>query len=373
MPYTRPPLTKEFLRARDQVVDDHLLPAEPDATWLLGDRATVLDPVARRVTLSDHGELGYERLIIATGCRSRPWPGPGAELSGVHTIRSADDALALRDALVPGVRVAIVGAGFIGSEVAASVRVCGYDVALFDIADTPMTALGPDLGRRCADLQRSHGAELHMGAAIVALRGHGGRFHAIETADGTLHEADLVVIALGAIPCTEWLAGSGITAAGQLRCDATLTVPSAPDVLAAGDVASWPYAPTGDHVRVEHWTNAAEQGALTGRNALVEPGERGVYSGIPSFWSDQYDTKVQAIGLSHLATSHHVIEESADGDRLLSVALRDGVLVGVAGFNAARRLPHYRGRLGQPFEVEAQQRALADDPKALGVPMAKLT
>jgi 3-phenylpropionate/trans-cinnamate dioxygenase ferredoxin reductase subunit len=180
------------------------------------------------------------------------------------------------------------------------------------------------------------------------------------------------VIALGAVPCTDWLAGSGITAGDRLVCDATLTVLGAPDVLAAGDVASWPYGPAGDLLRVEHWTNAAEQGVLAGRNALVEPAERQAYAGIPSFWSDQYDAKVQAIGVSHLATSHHVVEASEAGDRLLGVGLRDGVLVSVAGFNAARRLPHYRARLGQPFDVHAEQRAVADDPKALGAPMAKL-
>jgi 3-phenylpropionate/trans-cinnamate dioxygenase ferredoxin reductase component len=353
MPYTRPPLSKKVLTSGDKGVADCLMPAELEATWRLGERATGLDRSARRVTLADGERLAYDRLVIATGSRARLWTGPGAGLAGVHVLRNVDDALALREAFAAGQRVAIVGAGFIGCEVASSARELGLDVELFDIVTTPMPALGPLIGERCAALQRAHGVELHLGVGIAALHGSGGRVRELELADGTRHAADLVVMALGAIPCTDWLAGSGLPVGRGIACDATLTVLGEPDVLAAGDIAAWPHALAGgDRIRVEHWTNAAEQGALAGRNAVLAPPEREAYAGVPSFWSDQFGVKIQAVGLPHLAERHEVVEESDDGARLVAIAEREGVLVGAIGFDAARRLPHYRRLLGTPIDVD---------------------
>jgi NADPH-dependent 2,4-dienoyl-CoA reductase/sulfur reductase-like enzyme len=367
MPYTRPPLSKELLTSAEAGIADHLFPSQVDATWRLGERATGIDRDTRRLELAGGEPLPYDRLVIATGCRARPWSGQGAELAGLHLIRQAEDALALRAALADGARVAILGAGFIGCEVASSARQLGLDVTLFDIAPAPMPALGPLLGERCAALHRAHGVALHLGVGIAALLGENGRVRAIELNDGTRHEADVVVVALGAMPCTDWLAGSGLRVERGVRCDATLTAEGDPDLLAAGDIAEWPHPLAGGHpIRVEHWTNAAEQGAHAGRNAVLAATDREPYVGIPSFWSDQYGVRIQALGLPHLAGRHHVVEETDDGSRLVAVAERHGLLIGVVAFNGARRLPHYRDRLGSPLDLESLRAELAEDPQALG-------
>jgi 3-phenylpropionate/trans-cinnamate dioxygenase ferredoxin reductase component len=353
MPYTRPPLSKELLTTADASVADHRFPAQVEATWLLGTRAIGIARETRRLKVAGGEQIPYERLVIATGCRARSWAGPGAELTGLHLIRHAEDALALRSALAEGTRVAIVGAGFIGCEVASSARKLGLDVSLFDIAPTPMPALGPLLGERCAN--------------ISALYGENGRVHGLELTDGTRHDADVVVVALGAVPCTDWLADSGLAVERGVRCDATLTVEGDPDVLAAGDIAEWPHPLAGGQpIRVEHWTNAAEQGAHAGRNSVLAAPDRAPYVGIPSFWTDQHGVRIQALGLPHLADRHHVVEEADDGSRLVAVAERAGVLVGVVAFDGARRLPKYRHRLGSPLDLESLSAELADDPQALG-------
>jgi 3-phenylpropionate/trans-cinnamate dioxygenase ferredoxin reductase component len=371
MPYTRPPLSKELLTTADASVADHRFPAQVDATWLLGTRAIGIARETRRLKVAGGEQIPYERLVIATGCRARSWAGPGAELTGLHLIRHAEDALALRSALAEGTRVAIVGAGFIGCEVASSARKLGLDVSLFDIAPTPMPALGPLLGERCAALHRAHGVDLHLGVGIAALHGEGGRVRAIELVDGTRHEADVVVVALGAVPCTDWLADSGLVVERGVRCDATLTVEGDPNLLAAGDIVEWPHPLAGGRpIRVEHWTNAAEQGAHAGRNAIRPASDREPYVGIPSFWSDQYGTRIQALGLPHLADRHHIVEETDAGSRLVAVAEHRGLLVGVVAFAGARRLPYYRRRLGTPLDLESLFAELAEDPQALGAAAA---
>lgn len=368
MPYSRPPLSKQLLTGCEQL-GDHFLPAPADVTWLLGERAVGLDRTRRRLVLAAGEQLAYDRLVIATGCRPRRWTGPGAELAGLHAIRSAEDALALRRELASASRAAIVGAGFIGCEVAASARALGVEVVLFDVAPVPMLALGDRLGKRCAALHRAHGVELRLSSAIVALHGEDGRFRAVELSGGERVEADLAVIALGALPCTDWLEGSGLALEPGVRCDATLTTEGDPDVLAAGDVAAWPHALTHyQPLRVEHWTNAAEQGVLAGRNAVLPAAEREPYSAVPSLWSDQYDVKIQAVGLPRLAEELRVVEESADGERLVAVGIRDGLLVAAVAFNGARRLPAYRRRVGAPLSFDALAAELAEDPKSLGRP-----
>lgn len=362
MPYTRPPLSKQLLTAAGGAIADHLLPHEPEATWLLGERATGLDLGARRVRLASGEGLDYDRLVIATGCRPRLWSGPGHELEGLYAIRTFDDALALRAALAGSPRLAIVGAGFLGCEVAASARALGLDVTLLDVAPTPMPLLGPLLGERCADLHRSHGVKLRLGCSIAALRGSEGRVAAVELGDGSRIEADAVAVALGAVPCTEWLAGSGLAlAAGGVHCDATLTAIGASDVLAAGDVAAWPHPLAGGTpIRVEHWTNAAEQGIRAGRNAALEPAERRAYAGVPSFWSDQHGIRIQAVGLPGRAQRTHIVEESADGEMLVALGERDGLLVAAVAFQGASRLPAYRGLLGAPLALRPAKSSAAE-------------
>jgi 3-phenylpropionate/trans-cinnamate dioxygenase ferredoxin reductase component len=381
-PYTRPPLSKELLAGEHEPEQCALPSDKVDVEWRLGTSATGLDLARREVVLGGHdtrdggeprggGErLAYSKLLIATGARPRHWPGDPIELDGVFMLRELDDALALRAAFGTCSRLAVVGAGFIGCEVAATARKRGLDVTLIDVAPQPMTALGPAVGERCAALHRAHGVDLRLGAGVDGFEGDGA-FQAVRLADGTRVEADIAVVALGAIPNTDWLADSGLELQPGIVCDATLAARDAEDVFCAGDVAAWPHPMAGGAlIRIEHWTNAAEQGAAAARNLLAPPEERKPYAAVPYFWSDQYDVKVQSVGLPARAERMTVLEAAPDGERLVLGGERDGRLVAAVGFNAARRLPFYRGRLAAmpPFdEVVAAVRA---DEKALGDPAA---
>jgi 3-phenylpropionate/trans-cinnamate dioxygenase ferredoxin reductase component len=366
-PYTRPPLSKELL-AGEHEADRCALPGgDVDVEWRLGTVATGLDLARREVVLAPHdGRLAYDKLLIATGSRPRQWPGEPIDLDGVHMLRDLDDALALRAALDERPRLAVVGAGFIGCEVAATARKRGLDVTLIDIADHPMTALGAAVGARCAEMHRAHGVELRLGAGVDAFEGDG-RIEAVRLADGTRIEADVAVVALGAIPNTDWLAGSGLELQPGVVCDATLAARDAQDVFCAGDVAAWPHPMAdGGLIRIEHWTNAAEQGAAAARNLLAAPADRKPYAAVPYFWSDQYDVKIQSVGLPARADRVTVLEATPEGDRLVLGGERDGRLVAAIGFNAARRLAFYRGRLAAMPPFEEVVAAVRADEKALG-------
>jgi NADPH-dependent 2,4-dienoyl-CoA reductase/sulfur reductase-like enzyme len=344
MPYTRPPLSKELL-AGDHTEDQCAFPADTvDAEWRLGTAAASLDRENKQVVLADGESLGYDRLIVATGCRARTWPGAGADLPGVHVLRDLDDALALRAAFDERPRLAIVGGGFVGCEVAATARKHGLDVTVVDVAPQPMVPLGPELGARCADLHRARGVDLRLGTGVAGLVGTD-RVEGIELADGSRVDADAVVVALGALPNTEWLQGSGLDIERGLACDGTLTSLTDPDVLGAGDVISWPHPlADGERVRVEHWTVAAEHGRLAGRNAVAPAHERTAHMAPPYFWSDQYEVKIQAVGFPARAATLEIVEE--DGPRLIAEArAADGRLVGAVAFNNAKKLAAYRRRL----------------------------
>ena len=367
-PYTRPPLSKELLAGEHDVDRVHFPCDKFEAQWRLGVSAVRLDRGRGRVVLSDGDELAYDRLIVATGSRARSWPGSGAELEGVHTLRSLDDALALRAEFDRRPRVAIVGAGFIGCEVAQTARKQGLDVTLIDVADTPMLPLGPTLGQWCAELHRDNGVDLRLGTGVAALVGNG-RVEAVELSDGERIAADVVVVGLGAVPNTEWLADSGLTSNPGLECDATLTAVGDPDILGAGDIVSWPHPLAGgEALRIEHWTVAAEQGQLAGRNALLPHAERKPYEAPPYFWSDQYDKKIQSLGLPGRAERLEVIETTPDGARVVYAGERDGRLVGIVAINAARRLGSYRMALAEPPAFDELRATVAADPGALHAP-----
>jgi NADPH-dependent 2,4-dienoyl-CoA reductase/sulfur reductase-like enzyme len=369
LPYTRPPLSKELL-AGEHTVDRVALPCdELGVDWRLGASAASLDRTGRRVVLSDGDEVEYDRLILATGSRPRRWPGVGAELAGVHVLRNVDDSLALRAAFDDRPRVAIVGAGFIGCEVAQTARKEGLEVTLIDIAPTPMLPLGPELGEWCAELHRDNGVEVRVGVGVAGLIGDG-HVSAVELEGGERIPADVVVVGLGAVPNTEWLAGSGLTVDPGLRCDATLTAVGDPDILGAGDIVAWPHPlADGESIRIEHWTVAAEQGQLAGRNVLVGPDERKPYVAPPYFWSDQYDVKIQSLGLPGRASRVELLESAPDRSRLVYGAERDGRLVGMIAISAARRLGFYRMALEDPPLFDELRARVAADPGALGVPV----
>jgi 3-phenylpropionate/trans-cinnamate dioxygenase ferredoxin reductase component len=367
-PYTRPPLSKELLAGEQEVDRVHFPCDKFEARWRLGVSAVSLDRRHRRVVLSDGDELAYDRLIVATGSRARSWPGSGAELEGVRLLRNLDDALALRAALDRRPRVAIVGAGFIGCEVAQTARKQGLDVTLIDIATTPMLPLGPTLGEWCADLHRDNGVDLRLGTGVAALLGNG-HVKGVELSDGERIAADVVVVGLGAVPNTGWLAGSGLSLNPGLECDVTLTAVDDPDILGAGDIVSWPHPlADGEALRIEHWTVAAEQGQLAGRNALVPLAERRPYDAPPYFWSDQYDKKIQSLGLPGRAERLEVIEAAPDQSRVVYAGERDGRLVGIVAINAARRLGSYRMALAEPPAFDDLRATVAADPAALHAP-----
>jgi 3-phenylpropionate/trans-cinnamate dioxygenase ferredoxin reductase component len=368
MPYTRPPLSKEILAGEQEVERAHFPCDTLEAEWRLGVAATGLNREQRRVVLSDGDEVPYDRLILATGSRPRRWPGPGGELAGVHVLRSLDDGVALRDALGRRPQVAIVGAGFIGCEVAQTARKQGLDVTLIDIAPTPMLPLGPQLGEWCAELHRRNGVDLRLGTGVAALHGTD-RVEELELTDGSRVPADVVVVGLGALPNTEWLAGSGLQVTPGVECDSTLTAAGDPDILAAGDIVTWPHPlAEGDAIRIEHWTVAAEQGQLAGRNVGLSPDERLPYDQPPYFWSDQYDVKIQSLGLPARASRLELLEATEDGARFVYGGERDGRLVGVIAISAARRLGAYRMALANPPGFEDLRASIAADPKALGAP-----
>jgi NADPH-dependent 2,4-dienoyl-CoA reductase/sulfur reductase-like enzyme len=227
-----------------------------------------------------------------------------------------------------------------------------------------MPALGEAVGERCAVMHREHGVELRLGTAVDGFEGDG-RLEAVRLLGGERVAADLAVIALGAIPNTDWLADSGLELQPGVVCDATLAARDAEDVFAAGDAAAWPHPMAdGGTIRIEHWTNAAEQGAAAGRNLLADPAERTQYHAVPYFWSDQYDMKIQSVGLPARAERMTVLEQ--DGERLVLGGERDGRLVAAVGFNAMRRLAFYRQRLAAMPPFDEVVAAVAEDEKALG-------
>ncbi len=355
-PYTRPPLSKELLKG-DQTAEGCWFPGLDvlDAEVRLNTAVVAVDAPAHTVTLSDGSALEYGRLIVATGARPRflrPVPGDGTRTgvgSGEFVLRTLHDAERLSGALDHAGRLAIVGAGFVGCEVAASARARGVEVALIDIAPHPLVPLGAELGERVADVHREHGVELHLGTGIERLRTDESRIHGVVLSDGTEIAADWVLIAIGAQPSTEFLRDSAVELAvdGGVICDATLTSVSDPDVLAAGDIASWPHpGARGERVRVEHWTTAAEHGRLAGANATKDAAERIAHVAPPYFWSDQYELKIQSVGFPNRADRIEIVEDDGESGRLLAEALsEDGELVGAVAFNNARRLAEYRRRL----------------------------
>ena len=259
-PYDRPPLSKELLAGRvtaaDLVLetDDEQL----DAHWLLGTRATGLDAATRRLTLSDGRPTS-----TPTASSSRPAPGartlPGTEtLAGVHTLRTLDDALALRDELVPGRRLVVIGAGFIGAETASTAHALGLDVTVVEAMATPLSGpLGVEMGAVVCGLHTDHGVRLRCGTGVHRLVGSD-RVEGVELADGTLLPADLVLVGIGAIPNIGWLQGSGLALGNGVLCDAG-GLTSRPGIAAVGDCAAWLDERSGQHQRVEHWTGALER------------------------------------------------------------------------------------------------------------------
>jgi 3-phenylpropionate/trans-cinnamate dioxygenase ferredoxin reductase component len=357
-PYDRPPLSKQVLSG-EWPPDRIVLPAageDLDLDWHLGRPARRLDLEGRVIVLGDGGDIGFDAAVIATGASARRLPDHPA-LESVHLLRTLDDCLAIRRDLERGPRrVVVVGAGFIGAEVAATCRGLGLDVTMLEVAPVPLErALGAVIGEVCADLHREHGVDLRLGIGIEGFVGHD-RVEGVTLNDGTTVEADVVVVGVGVSPNTHWLEGSGLTIDDGIVCDDTLL--AAPGVVAAGDIARWPSRRFGEMLRVEHWETAVQQGEAAARRLLAGDGPGEPFDPVPWFWSDQYDRKIQLAGRSGSDHDVELVHGSFDEKRFVALYGRDGVVRGVLGFNRPRHVMQLRQLVADRVEwTEAIERA----------------
>jgi 3-phenylpropionate/trans-cinnamate dioxygenase ferredoxin reductase subunit len=340
LPYDRPPLSKEVLRS--EVDEVALKPREwydeKDVTLRLGSAATGLDTAAQTLTLADGSVVGYDELVISTGLVPRRIPS-FPDLDGIRVLRSFDESMALRTHASAAKRVVVVGAGFIGCEVAASLRSLGVDVVLVEPQPQPLAAvLGTRIGELVTRLHRAEGVDVRTGIGVAEVRGEG-QVDTVVRSDGTELAADLVVVGIGSHPATEWLDGSGIEVDNGVLCDEAGRT-SAPNVWALGDVASW-RDPTGHQARVEHWSNVADQARVVVPAMLGQEVPSAVV--VPYFWSDQYDVKIQCLGEPEATDVVHLVED--DGRKFLAYYERDGVLVGVVGGGLPGKVMKVRAKI----------------------------
>jgi 3-phenylpropionate/trans-cinnamate dioxygenase ferredoxin reductase subunit len=340
VPYDRPPLSKEVLRK--EVDDVALKPREwydeNDITLRLGSAATGLDTTGQTVTLDDGTALGYDELVIATGLVPRRIPA-FPDLEGIRVLRSFDESMALREHASAARHAVVIGAGFIGCEVAASLRSLGVDVVLVEPQPTPLASvLGERIGGLVARLHRDEGVDVRLDVGVAEVRGQG-HVDTVVLTDGTELTADLVVVGIGSRPATEWLEGSGIEVDNGVICDEAGRT-SAPNVWALGDVASWRDA-TGHQARVEHWSNVADQARVVVPAMLGRDVPTNVV--VPYFWSDQYDVKIQCLGEPEASDIVHLVED--DGRKFLAYYERDGVLVGVVGGGMPGKVMKVRAKI----------------------------
>jgi NADPH-dependent 2,4-dienoyl-CoA reductase/sulfur reductase-like enzyme len=348
-PYDRPPLSKQFLAGKwDEARIHHHTPEKLDAFGLefrLGHRATGLDTQDRAVYLDDGSQLHYDGLIIATGAEARWLPGT-RDLPGVRTLRTLDDSRGLRDDLTKlgdGARLVVIGAGFIGAEVAATSHGIGADVTVVEALPTPLAGvIGQQMGEVCAGLHRDAGVALRLGVGVekVVPRPDGTSPIEVHLSDGSVLEADVVVVGVGVTPAVNWLEDSGLTLVNGVMCSDRLF--AADRVVAAGDVARWTHIQLDEDIRIEHWTNAAEGGALAAHNLIAGSAAAVPYTPVPFFWSDQYQAKIQVIGRPDPEDEVVVVDGSAEDRKLVALYRRGDRLSAALGISRARQLMAYR-------------------------------
>lgn len=346
-PYERPPLSKAYLRGAVPFEKSLVRPADFYAGHRIetrvGSRVTGIDPIAKVVHLEGGHHVSFDSLLIATGARNRKVSIPGSELEGIHSLRTRQEADHIRAEMRTGRRAVVVGMGFIGSEVAASLRHEGLEVVAIDPGRTPLfRVLGESVGRTLADLHNSYGVRTLFEDTVAAFEGTQ-RVDCVVTRAGTRIPCDFVVVGIGVEPVVDMLDGTGIRVDNGVVVDEYCQT-SVSGIYAAGDVANH-YHPVFDrHIRVEHWQNAMRQGANAARNML---GERVVYDEIPWFWSDQYDANLQYAGF-HTKWDELVVRGQLDSGDFLACYLNDGRLDAVVGINRAkdvrRAMPIIKGR-----------------------------
>ena len=350
-PYDRPPLSKQVLTGKVEPAGTALpYDGSLGVEWVLGQAATGLDLDARRVRLADGSDLPYDQLVLATGARPRLLAGapPGP---GVHYLRTLDDSVALRDDLSTSEGVVVIGAGFIGLEVASSAMQRGVPVTVVEALPVPLErALGESTGRAVMEWHRSKGLDLRAGTGVEEIVAGPDRPEAVRLSDGTTVAADTVVVGIGVTPATAWLEASGVDLADGVVCDDRLRVlrrgRPLDGVVAAGDVARWHHRLYGEAVRVEHWTNATEA-AEAAAATLLQGDDAPPFQPVPYFWSDQHGIKLQFVGRAAPGDRTVILEGGFDEDRLLMAYGRGDRLVAALG-------------LRRPARVMALQRQIAE-------------
>jgi NADPH-dependent 2,4-dienoyl-CoA reductase/sulfur reductase-like enzyme len=358
LPYNRPPLSKDLLSGTGEI-DEIYFPIKEsvaDIDWVLGQAATSLDTKEQKVTDLSGTSHSYSALVIATGLRPKPLPVNANGISGVHVLRTFDDAVALRKQLLPGVKVLILGAGFIGCEVAATAIKAGCQVRVVSRTHEPMQeALGKTLGKEVKRRHELKGVEFVKGASVFGLIGDG-HVERVILDSGVIYDADLVVVAIGSLPNTEWLEGSGIDISNGVLVDGGLRALASDgavfeNVLAVGDVARY-VNPLFDQVprRVEHWNLPTETGKraglilgkyLIGESVAEVLAES--FAPLPSFWSDQYEMNILAFGMTYLADRSELVAGELSGECVFEY-FRDDKLVGVCGIGMRPTIQSYRAR-----------------------------
>jgi len=350
-PYDRPPLSKDFLAGATSI--EGLALGVPEDRGLdleirTGVAAQALDPGRRAVRLEDGAWVGGEGVVIATGARTRSLPGP--PLTGVHGLRSLDDAVSLRAALVPGARLVVVGAGFVGAEVASTARGLGVDVTVVEAADVPLAGpLGETFGAVCAGLHADHGVRLLTGVPVRGLSGDSGPagpVRGVRLADDRWLPADLVLVAIGSTPAVEWLEGSGLDVDRDGILVDAVGGTGVAGVVAVGDCTRRfdPWA--GRVVRQEHWTAALHQAAAGAATVLGRPVvPLPPHLGVPYFWSDQYGVRIQFAGHRRPGDEAEVVEGEPADRRFTAVYRRDGEEVAVLSLDSPRTFGRWRRRI----------------------------
>lgn len=338
-PYERPPLSKAYLRG--EVPFDRALVrastfyAEHSIETMFGTRAARIDPRARVVELEDHRLVPFDALLVATGGRNRRVSIPGSDLEGIYGLRTVQDADAIRAEMIPGRRAVVAGMGFIGSEVAASLRQKGLEVVAIDPSKTPLfRVLGEAVGQAMADLHRAHGVRTIFEDTVTAFEGTR-RVARVVTQGGRRLECDFVVVGIGIEPAVDMLGGSGIHTDNGVVVDEYCGT-NIDAIFAAGDVANHYHPTVGRHIRVEHWQNALKQGAAAARNML---GMRVPYDEVHWFWSDQYDANLQYAGF-HTTWDQLVVRGRLDSGSFLACYVNEGRIDAVVGLNRAKDVRH---------------------------------